>query len=534
MSSRQKYDAIILGAGHNGLVCAGYLAKAGYKVKVLEKRSIVGGAAITEEFYPGFRNSILSFVVGLLPEHIIHEMELRKFGLRIIDRRISSFQAYDDGRHLLLTMDKKANFSEYKKFSSYDAEQIPHYEAMLSDIAKVIKQLSYQTPANLGTKLKDLARLGKTALTLRKLPQERYPEFADLFTKSAADFLEGWFESDAVKGNLALTAVVGNLVSPYHPGSSIVLLHSIYGETNGVKGAFGVPQGGMGSITQAMAEFCESKGVDISVDAAVQQVLVENGCVQGVTLEDGTTIEGKIVVSNVNPKLLFLHLMDQNDLPGYVIDRMRQWRCKGGVLRINAALSELPTFSCYPDLHPDAYTGMFKISPSIPYLERAYDDAKNGGWSKEAAIMWSIPSTLDESLAPKGLHVASIFAQHFHPNLNEGKSWDDCKHEAANSVIEKISQQVPNFRESIIGMQVISPLDLEREWGLIGGDIFHGQMHLDQMYMLRPITGHADYRGPVKNLYLCGSGTHPGGSVTGMPGYNSAREIIKDFKRRKI
>ncbi len=525
---------VVLGAGHNGLVCAGYLARAGYRVKVLERRGVVGGAAVTEEIIPGYRNSTLSWVVGLLPAKIIHELELERFGLKIINRRSSGLQIFPDGRHLLLGLDKTANLREYAKFSETDAVRMPAYERQLSEIADLVRELTFETPPRAAGGIGAMVDMGKLLYRLKRSHNNHYVKLASLLGKSAGDMLDEWFESEEIKGHLAFTAIVGNFVSPYFPGSSVVLLHSVYGETNGVKGAFGHPYGGMGAITRAMADSARSKGVEIEVNAAVMRVIVENGFARGAVLQDGTEIRARAVVSSLNPKLLLLDLIDKNDLPADVVERMKHWRCRGGVIRLNLALSELPRFAQMPNLDANGYTSMFKISPSMSYLDQAYDDAKTGNWSRKPAVMWSFPSTLDDSLAPPGHHVASVFAQHFHPKLSGARSWDDCKHEAAESVITLIDQQCPNFRNAIVGMKILSPLDLEREYGLLGGDIFHGQMHLDQSYVLRPLAGYADYRAPIRNLFMCGSGTHPGGSVTGMPGHNAAREILNDVRRRRL
>lgn len=528
-------DVVVIGAGHNGLVCAGYLARGGLDVTVVERRGIVGGAAVTEEFHPGFRNSVCSYVVSLLNPKVISELELHRFGLEIIERPAGGFVPLPDGRSLTTSRDMAETRRQIAKFSPADAEAYAKFDDAIERAGLVLREMLLETPPNLGGGLMDLLRAGKAGNRLRKLPLADQRSFLDLMTKSIGDYLDGWFESDPIKGVFGYEAVVGNMVSPYSAGSAYVLLHHAIGEVNGRIGAWGYARGGMGAITQAMAKSAEAHGADVRVNSPVGRVIVENGSARGVELVDGTIVRARAVAANVNPKLLYLSLVDTAALDAEFVGHMESWRCRSGSFRMNVALSELPKFDCLEReggaLPPGA---SIDVSPSLAYLEDAYYDAKTLGWARKPVISMCIPSTLDDGLAPPGQHVASLFCQHFNPDLPDERNWDDAKDEAADLVVDTMTEYAPNFRGSIVGRQVLSPLDLEREFGLVGGDIFHGALHLDQIYSLRPIAGHADYRGPISGLYMCGSGAHPGGGVTGLPGHNAAREILKDFRRKRI
>lgn len=529
----QHYDAIVIGAGHNGLVCAAYLAAAGLKVKVLERRGVVGGAAVTEEFHPGFRNSVCSYVVSLLHPKVISDLKLGEHGLEILDRPGGSLAPLPEGRCLSLPRDDTRAMAEIAKFSPHDAGHYEAFHGILERTAAVLRGLALETPPNLGGGWGDLWRALGAGNRLRKLDERDQAALAQLMTKSVGDYLDSWFEFEGLKGVYGFEGIVGNMVSPYAPGSAYVLLHHYFGEVNGRIGAWGHAKGGMGAITQAMARCAESRGAEIEVGAAVEEILLDGGRARGVRLADGRTVTAGIVAANVNPKLLFLKMVDEAALEPEFVRQMRAWRCRSGTFRMNVALSELPAFTGMPEGDRRALmSGTIDIAPSLGYLERAYDDAKVGGWAREPIVSMCIPSTLDDTLAPPGAHVASLFCQHFNPELSGGQTWDDVKEEVADEIIATVDRYAPNFTSSIVGRQVLSPLDLEREFGLVGGDIFHGALHLDQIYSLRPAAGHADYRAPIAGLYMCGSGTHPGGGVTGLPGHNAAREILRDTKRR--
>ncbi|MGB8855552.1 MAG: NAD(P)/FAD-dependent oxidoreductase [Burkholderiales bacterium] len=532
----EKYDVIVVGGGHNGLTCACYLAAARLKVRVVERRAVVGGAAVTEEFHPGFRNSTASYTVSLLNPKVIRDLKLYEHGLKIIERPLSNFLPLPDGNYLKVGGGVEATQKEVAKFSKKDAERLPAYYTMLESVANVLRGMLLQTPPNVGGGIADFVRALELGGKLKKLSMPQRRDLLDLFTKSAGDVLDQWFESDPIKGLFGFDAIVGNFASPYSPGSAYVLLHHVFGEVNGKQGQWGHAVGGMGAITQAMAKEAALRGVEITTDSAVKNIQVDSaGRAGSVTLESGENISTRCIVSNLNPKLLFQKLIDAPHVPEEFAHRMQAYKCGSGTMRLNVALSELPDFTALPgkqvQIHHQA--GIF-VAPSLQYMEQAFFDAKQNGWSRRPAIEMLIPSTVDDSLAPAGQHVMSLFCQHFNPQLPAGQSWDDCREQAADAIIDTVNQYAPNFKASILGRMILSPLDLERKFGLVGGDIFHGALSLDQLFSARPVLGYGDYRSPIKGLYMCGSGTHPGGGVTGVPGHNAAREIIKDFRHRKI
>jgi phytoene dehydrogenase-like protein len=531
-------DALIIGAGHNGLTCAAYLAAAGLRVRVLERRHVVGGAAVTEEFHPGFRNSVASYTVSLLNPRVIRDLELARHGLRIVERRASNFLPTEDGRYLLTGGGRTR--AEVAKFSAQDAERLEHYSANLEAIADLLRELVLQTPPNVvagswRAALPELLSAARVGGRLRKLDMQRRRELLALFSTSAGDYLDGWFESDPIKALYGFDGIVGNYASPYTPGSAYVLLHHVFGEVNGNKGAWGHAIGGMGAITQAMAQCAQSRGVQIELNSPVREVLVENGRAVGVVTEGGDVHRASAVISNLNPKLLYQKLIAPAALPEEFRSQIARWRCGSGTFRMNVALAELPDFRCLPGRAvADHHTAGIIIGPTLAYMEQAYFYARTHGWSRVPIIEMLIPSTLDDSLAPPGRHVASLFCQHVAPELPNGASWDAHRETVADLMIATVDAHAPGFKASVLGRQIMSPLDLERTFGLIGGDIFHGQLSLDQMFSARPMLGYGNYRGPLPGLYMCGSGTHPGGGVTGAPGHNAAREIVLDFSRRRL
>ena len=522
-----KYDAVIIGGGHNGLVCAFYLARAGYKVRILERRSIIGGAAVTEEFHPGFRNSVASYTVSLLHPKVIKDMALASHGYRVIERPIANFLPLPDGRYLKVGGGLERTQAEFAKFSRRDAAVLPHYQAALEGIAELLRGMMLETPPNAGDGLPMLLAglsQGKRVLA-RSLEEQR--DMLDLFLKSARAFLDGWFESEAVKAAFAFDAVVGNYASPDTPGSAYVLLHHVMGQVNGKKGAWGHCVGGMGAITQIMARVVSAMGVEISLEAPVERVLVDGGRVVGVRLESGEEVMGAAVIANVGPKLLYERMMDPADLPKDFRKRMRGFRTGSGSFRMNVALSALPDFSCLPGKGEHLEAGII-IAPDMDYMDRAFADAKTFGWSRAPIVEMLIPSIIDDSLAPPGCHVASLFCQQFAPQLPHERSWDDAREAAADDVIATVEPHAPGFAASVIARDIMSPLDLERKFGMVDGDIMHGAMTLDQLWSARPVLGHGAYRGPVEGLYMCGAGTHPGGGVSGASGHNAARAVLKD------
>ena len=538
MADSALRDAVIIGGGHNGLVCAAYLASAGLKVTVLERRSVVGGAAVTEEFHPGFRNSVAAYTVSLLNPKVIRDLDLPRHGLRVVERKLANFLPLDDTRYLKIGAGKTEQ--EVAKFSARDAVRLADYGERLGVIADVLRDLVLETPPNVtaGSWLEALpellrsARLGKR---IAKLDMAMRRELLDLFVKSAGDYLDAWFESAPIKAAYGFDGIVGNYASPYAGGSAYVLLHHVFGEVNGKKGAWGHAIGGMGAITQAMSKAAAERGVEIRVSSPVREVMVEAGRAVGVVLENGDAIRARSVVSNLNPKLLYGKLIDPSALERNFRERMNNWRCGSGTFRMNVALSELPDFKTLPGRTlAEHHTSGIIMAPSLAYMDQAYLDAKSGGWSKQPIVEMLIPSTLDDSLAPPGQHVASLFCQHVAPTLPNGASWDDHRDQVADVMVDLVNSHAPNFKAAVLGRQIMSPLDLERTFGLVGGDIFHGALSLDQLFSARPMLGHGDYRGPLKALYMCGSGTHPGGGVTGAPGHNAAREIIADFRRGRL
>ncbi len=523
----RKLDAIIIGAGHNGLVCAFYLARAGLKVRIVERRDVAGGAAVTEEFHPGFRNSVASYTVSLLQPRVIADMKLADHGYRVIERPISNFLPQDDGRYLKLGGGLERTQAEFRKFSARDAETLPAYYDALENVADVLRDLAMQTPPNIGDGLKTLIDGARQGRRLAKMPLDQQRDVLDLFVKSARTFLDGWFDSEAVKAAFGFDAVVGNYASPDTPGSAYVLLHHVFGEVNGKRGAWGHSVGGMGAITQAMARVCVAAGVEISLESPVSRVLVDGGKVAGVRLESGEEIGCATVIANVGPKLLYERLIDPVDLGPDYVRRVKGFKVGSGTFRMNVALSELPRFTCLPEPGEHHRSGII-IAPTLDYMDRAFTDAKLHGMSDRPIVEMLIPSTVDDSLAPPGQHVASLFCQQFAPELPDGRSWDDEREAAADRIIDTVEGYAPGFRASVLGRMILSPLDLERKFGLMGGDIMHGNMSLDQLWAARPILGNGAYRGPLKGLYMCGAGTHPGGGVTGAPGHNAAREILAD------
>ncbi len=530
--SDMRSDVLVIGAGHNGLVCATYLARAGLKVRVLERRGVVGGAAVTEEFHPGFRNSTASYTVSLLHPKVIRELDLHGHGLRIVERELGNFLPLPDGRYLKAGEGRTQ--AEVAKFSARDAERLPAYGQHLDRIAGLLRELAVQTPPNVPPEggwlaaLPELIRAAGLGRRAAALGIEGQRDLLDLFTDSAGAYLERWFESEPIQALFGFDGVVGNYASPYAAGSAYVLLHHVFGEVNGKAGVWGHAIGGMGAITQAMARAAEAAGVQIELNAGVAEVLVEQGRAVGVRTEDGRVHRAARVVANVNPKLLFTRLVPQAELPADFAERMRGYRCGSGTFRMNVALSELPDFSCLPGrARAEHHTAGIILAPSLRYMEQAYFDARQHGWSKQPIVEMLIPSTLDDGLAPKGAHVASLFCQHVAPELPDGKQWPDHRDEVAKLMIDTVNAYAPNFKASVLGYRALSPFDLEQEFGLIGGDIFHGALSLNQLFSARPVLGHGNYRMPLKGLYLCGSGAHPGGGVSGLPGHNAAREVLK-------
>ena len=525
-------DVVIIGAGHNGLTCAAYLAMAGLRVHVVERRKVVGGAAVTEEFHPGFRNSVAAYTVSLLNPQVVRDLSLAEQGLRVVERRAQNFLPAPDGNYLLTGEGRtKASVA---RLSARDADAIDGFSRELEDIADVLRQFVLRAPPNLLANfgigaIREAANALTTANILRGLTLEQSRSLLDLFTRSAGEMLDERFEHDLVKALYGFDAIVGNYASPYAAGSAYVMLHHAFGEVNGKKGVWGHAIGGMGAITQAMARAARAAGAEIMCEAGVREVIVEKDRAAGVILDNGEIIRATYVAASVNPKLLYTRLIPAQALPQEFLARINRWRNGSGTFRMNVALSTLPSFTALPG-DGDHLTAGIILAPSLRYMDRAWHDARASGWSREPIVELLIPSTLDDSLAPAGAHVASLFCQHVAPELPDGKSWDDHRNEVADLMIATVDRYAPGFAASVVGRQVLSPLDLEREFGLLGGDIFHGALTLNQLFSARPMLGHADYRGPVRGLYHCGSGAHPGGGVTGAPGHNAAKAILGDHR----
>lgn len=538
MANPERYDAVIIGGGHNGLTCAAYLAKAGRSVKVLEARDVVGGAAVTEEFHPGFRNSVAAYTVSLLNPKVIADLDLHGHGLEIIERKVNNVWPQQDGGALCFLKDSGEMPAEIARFSKADADNLHRYYRDIEKISALLRDIVLDTPPNVGGGWRELLPAAKLGNRMRGLTLEEQKLLLDLFTRSASDFLDGYFQHDAVRAAFAFDAIVGFYGSPHTPGSAYVLLHHAFGSVNGKKGVWGHAVGGMGAITQAMARAGEAAGVSISTNASVEEVLVEKGRTIGVRLVGGEEIHARAVVANVGPKLLYGRMIDDQHLSAEFRRGIEGIKCGSGTLRINVALDELPRFLCLEGKSDDYLTAGIVIGPTMEYLDRAYTDARRHGWSRHPIVEMLIPSTLDNSLAPEGKHVASLFCQQFAPDLDAtGRwpgGWDGAREAAADTAIAAVEEYAPGFADSILGRQILTPLDLERKFGMIGGDIFHGRLSLEQMFSARPLLGYAAYRGPLKGLYMCGSGGHPGGGVTGAPGHNAARELLKDFKWGRV
>jgi phytoene dehydrogenase-like protein len=528
--SHDSYDVAIIGAGHNGLTCAAYLAGKGLRVIVLEKNAAVGGAAVTEEFHPGFRNSVAAYSVSLLSPRIIADLDLTAHGLSIVERSAANFWPVDARRHLLMPHDAAGRLRAVAQFSKRDAERFPRYEAALARAAAVLRDRAVRPPPNAGGGILELVKGARLGRRLSALSLDDKRLLLDLFTKSAADVLGQWFESEVIKGALAFDGIVGAYASPFTPGTAYLLLHYAFGAVNGKPGVWGHALGGMGAITEAMARAAQARGAVMRTAAPVVALIVENGRAVGVRLATGERVGTRTVAAGVPPKLLFRDLVPEGAIAPDLRRRFVGLKSGSGVFRMNVALSELPDFTCRPGRSAQVHHGSgIVIGPTLDYLERAYLDARAYGWSRQPVVEMLIPSTLDPGLAPAGRHVASLFVQYAAPQLPGGRGWDDAKEEFADLVIDTVTAHAPNFKASVIARQVLSPLDLERRFGLVDGDIFHGQMSLDQLFSARPVLGYAAHRLPLPGLYLCGSGAHPGGGVTGLPGRNAAVEILRDL-----
>ncbi len=523
----QRFDAVIIGGGHNGLVAAAYLARAGRKVLVLERRHLVGGSCVTEEVWPGFRVSTAAYLASLLNAKVIRELELERFGYQVDAKDPAFFSPFPDGRHMFMWQDQKRTLEEIAKFSRRDAELYPAYEEHLERLARVVESLLLVTPPQFPPRgVGDALEYFKLAAKIRRLAGNELAGLVKIFTQSAAEFLDEWFESEQLKVTLATDGVIGANGGPRSPGTAYILMHHSMGGVGGKRGLWGFVRGGMGAVSESIAASARRWGVSIRTGASVGRILARDGEATGVVLENGDEIEAPTVVSGVDPRRTFLGLLEEKELPPDFVSAIRRFRSEGTSLKINLALDGLPDFRALPGTPGPQHRATMHICPSVEYVERAWDDAKYGRPSARPMLELTVPTSYDPSLAPPGKHIMGIFLQYAPYTLRES-DWDHTRDWFADRVIDLIEEYAPNIKSIVLDRQVITPLDLERTYGLTGGNIFHGEMSLDQMFAMRPVAGWARYRTPIRGLYLCGSGTHPGGGVTGAPGHNAAREILK-------
>ncbi|MDX6556988.1 MAG: hypothetical protein QOF72_37 [Blastocatellia bacterium] len=522
----RKYDVIVIGGGHNGLVNAAYLARAGKRVLVLERRYVLGGAAVTEEVFPGFKFSVCSYVVSLLRPEIIRELDLPRHGLEILPLD-GTFTPMPNGDHLWRVNDHAKTRREIARHSKLDAEAYDEYGKAMIDMAHFVKPIMNMTPpdpASLNPKgLLDLLTMGRR---FQKLSADDKYNQVQLMTMSAVDFLDQWFETDVLKATMAASGIIGTFLGVRSPGTAYVLLHHYMGEIDGAFRSWGLARGGTGSISNAIGDAAREFGAEIRTEAPIAKIILQNGQAKGVVLENGDEIYADVISSSVDPRLTFMKMVGEEHLPTDFVDDIKRYKFRGSSGKVNMALDALPDFKCMPGAGPHL-RGAVSISPSIEYMERAYDDAKYGRYSRRPYIDIVIPSLTDPSIAPPGKHVMSCFVQYAPYNLKEG-NWEEQREAFGDTVIDTIAEHAPNIRDIILHRQVLTPLDIERDFGLSEGNIFQGELTLEQLFFLRPAPGWAQYRSPIRNLYMCGSATHPGGGIMGASGRNAAMEILKD------
>jgi phytoene dehydrogenase-like protein len=529
VAGSNKYDVIVIGGGHNGLVNAAYLARAGKKVLVLERRHVLGGAAVTEEVFPGFKFSVCSYVVSLLRPEIIRDLDLPRHGLEILPLD-GTFTPMPSSDYLWRVNDHGRTHREIARHSKLDAEAYDEFGKSMQAMCRFVKPILGMVPPDPATlnpkELMKLLFLGKRFQGLSS--EDKYNQ-VQLMTMSAIDFLDQWFETDVLKATMSASGIIGTFLGVRSPGTAYVLLHHYMGEIDGAFRSWGFARGGTGAISNAIADAAREAGAEIRTGAAIAKIVVKDGKARGVVLGNGDEIQADIISSSVDPRLTFINFIEPGDLPSDFREEVQRYKFRGSSGKVNLALDALPDFKCLPG--PGAHLrGAISISPSVEYMERAYDDAKYGNFSRHPYIDMVIPTLTDTSIAPPGKHIMSCFVQYAPYKLRPGLNWDDEKQAFGDNVINTIAEYAPNIKDIILHKQVLTPLDLERDFGLSEGNIFQGELSLEQLFFLRPVPGYAQFRTPIKNLYLCGSATHPGGGIMGAPGRLAALEILKDFK----
>ena len=523
-----KYDVVVVGGGHNGLVNAAYLARAGKKVLVCERRHVLGGAAVTEEVFPGFKFSVASYVVSLLRPEIIRELDLPRHGMEILPLD-GTFTPMPNGDYLWRVNDHAKTRREIARHSRLDAEAYDEYGKAMVEMGRFVKPiLSMTAPDPTSLALKSLRDLLSIARRFQKLPAEDKYNQVQLMTMSAADFLDQWFETDVLKATMSASGIIGTFLGVRSPGTAYVLLHHYMGEIDGAFRSWGLVRGGTGAISNAIASAAREAGAEICTEVPVRQIAVQEGKARGVVLENGDIVKAKVVVSSVDPRLTFIHMVGAQHLPTPFVEDVTHYKFRGSSGKVNLVLDGLPNFKCLPGTGPHL-RGAISISPSVEYMERAYDEAKYGRFSRRPYIDVVIPSLTDPSIAPPGKHVMSCFVQYAPYHLKEG-NWDEKREEFGDTVINTLCEYAPNLRDIILHRQVLTPMDIERKFGLSEGNIFQGELSLEQLFFLRPVPGWAQYETPIGRLYMCGSATHPGGGIMGAPGLNAAKKILANWK----
>ncbi len=522
-------DVIVIGGGHNGLVCAAYLAKAGQDVLVLERRDVLGGAAATEEVWPGYRVSTASYVVSLMPPEIVDELQLKRFGYEVSLIAPDYFAPFPDGTSLTLWGDPARDATNIARLSKKDADALHAFDEYFERVAPLLKDMLFVIPPNLG--IREVPQWLRLIWKFRRWSRKDLEELVRLFSISAADLLDDFFEDDRVKGAFVTQSVIGAWHGPMSPGSAYVLVHHWVGEIDGQSGAWGWVHGGMGGLSRAVAESARAAGAEIRAGSAVRRVVVSGGRATGVELDDGSVIHAKRVVSNAHPVTTYLDLVGEAHLPEEAIRRIKRYRTRSGSVKVNFALDALPEFPSW-DQEGSLHKGLVAISPSIEYLETAWDDAKHGRAADHPYVEAVFPTAHEPGLAPEGEHIMLCFTQYAPYELKEG-SWDQERENYGRTVARTLGEFAPGLEDSVEQMQVLTPRDIEDRFGLVGGNIFQGEMAIDQMFPFRPIAHWGDYTTPVRGLYLCGGGTHPGGGVMGVSGRNAASVVKRDLKNRR-